>query len=66
MKCIDCKEELSEKEAKRAWNCMECDGPMHVECAMEDASGRDLCEHCYNRTSKTFAERTITQRKAEA
>lgn len=67
MKCIDCDEEMSEKEAKRSWNCMDCDGPMHVECAMEAHDGRDLCEHCYNRTARAAAVETLAARqKAEA
>lgn len=68
MKCIDCEEVFSEKEYKRAWHCMECEGPMHVECAMEDPSGKDLCEYCFNRSSKTFEERAAPKgrRKARA
>ena len=62
MKCIDCQEEMSPKEEKRAWLCMECDGPMHVECAMEDSHDRDLCEHCYYRCLKA----EVIMRKAEA
>ncbi len=66
MKCIDCQEEMSEKEAKRTWLCMGCDGPIHAECVMEDdETERDLCEHCYNR-SKRAAAKVPMMRKAEA